>query len=49
MRASVWGEEIPHAGNIHAEVMDCSLPLLFHAVAVLRIRNAAFEVSRAAG
>jgi len=49
VRASVWGEEIPHVGNIHAEVVDCSFPVLFPAVAVLCIRNAPSEISWAAG
>ncbi|CAJ1974063.1 unnamed protein product [Sphenostylis stenocarpa] len=47
--ASVWGEEIPHVGYIHAEVMDCSVPVLFRAVAALCIRDAASEVDRTTG
>lgn len=45
VRASVWGEEIPHVRYIHAKIMDCSVSVLFRSVAVLYFRDTAFEIS----
>ena len=33
VRASFWGKEVPAVGYLPAEVMDCSVPLLFPVIA----------------
>ncbi|KAJ6730303.1 PROTEIN DETOXIFICATION [Salix viminalis] len=32
---SFWCKKIPHAGNLHAKILDCSILLLFPALAIL--------------
>ena len=44
--ASIWCEEVPHDGNIHAKVMDCASPMLFLATTLLRFRLSAAETHR---
>lgn len=49
MWPGVRGEEVPHAGHLHAEVVDRAFPVLLPAAAVLRVRNAVSEAAGPAG
>ncbi|KAK2989387.1 hypothetical protein RJ640_023452 [Escallonia rubra] len=49
MWASLRGQKVPHAGDIHAKIMDCSVPVLFLAVATVRVRDPGSETVRATG
>ncbi|KAL0360798.1 UNVERIFIED_CONTAM: protein DETOXIFICATION 27 [Sesamum radiatum] len=39
MWASIRGEKVQHAGNIHAKILDCSLSVLFPSSPFIRLRN----------
>ncbi|KAH6837741.1 MATE efflux family protein [Perilla frutescens var. hirtella] len=49
VRASVRREEVQHAGDIHAEIVHRSVPVLLPAPPAVRFRDAATEADRAAG
>ena len=49
MWASLWGEEIPHVGDLHAAILDSSVHLLYFSFADLSIRDPCVEASGSAG
>lgn len=45
VRAGLWGQEVPHVGDIHAEVMHRALPLLLHPTSGVRLCSAPHEAA----
>ena len=46
MWSGFWGKEVPYVGHISSKVMDCAVPMLCFALALLRFCWSHFETHR---